>query len=157
LIFIWCFIVYLYTEIVNKTTELRTIAEFLLVLILVSGFSLSGYSQISVTRGANISATIVEPAVMTKTIPADTGNVAIMLIILPLGTGTHTEARYYYGGMTNYTYTNLSLPSSLIVKNDSNILKIASFISDPALTAGSNLIAGVFVSVTSSNVTVNYN
>ncbi|MFZ4522395.1 MAG: DUF4402 domain-containing protein [Bacteroidales bacterium] len=146
---------------------------FVLVILLMASSTLS-HAQVSVTTGAKISATIVEPGTMAKTINTDFGNVAIILsafvkmapigthstkggIVLPVSSGTFTAAIYDYTGTTGLTYT-VSYPSSpIIIKSGEDNMQVASFTSDPARNSGSDLIAGVFVSVTPSNVTVNYN
>lgn len=149
------------------------ITGFFLVLILFSVVSIGGQAQSTDVSGASVAATIIEPGSMAKTINADFGNVAIVLsafvkmapvdkgnsggIILPVSAGTFTAAIYDFTGTTGLTYT-VSYPTNpIIIKTGSEDLQVASITSDPARNAGSDLIAGVFVSVSSSNVTVNYN
>ena len=121
------------------------------------GLSFRAFSQNQTIVGAGISANIIKPYSLTKTIEPRYSNAAIILIILPDSSGITTSATYYFTSKSGYTYTDPSASSPFIFKDGSSTLKIASFISDPVLSAGSNLIAGVFVSVTPSNVTVNYN
>lgn len=144
----------------------------LLYFILVLSFSSEG--QIRDLSGAKVTATIVETGSMAKTINTDFGNVAIVLsafvkmapvgiqkakggIVLPVSTGTFTAAVYDYTGAGGSTYS-ISYPTSpIIIHSGSQAMRVDSFVSDTARNAGSELIAGVFVSVSPANVTVNYN
>jgi hypothetical protein len=132
-------------------------------------------SQVTEMAGAKASATIIEPGTMAKTINTDFGNVAIILsafvkmapvgirpekgggIVMPIASGTFTAAVYDFTGSSGLTYS-VSYPlKPIIIKTGTEELQVTDFVSDPARNAGSELIAGVFVSVTPSNVTVNYN
>lgn len=144
------------------------------IILFLSGLSLNVVSQVPSTAGAGITATIVQPVSYSKTVNTENGNVAIILswivemtpvgdaskkgdIVLPVSSGTFTASAYSFSGATGYSYT-VSVPTSpIIIKSGSNSMKVASFISNPTKNSGSDLIAGVFVSVTPSNVTVNYN
>jgi hypothetical protein len=144
------------------------------VILLLSGLSLSVVSQVSSTAGASINATVVQPVSTTKTVNTEFGNGTIIVsadvamtpvgvpskkgdIVLPVSYGTFTAATYYFSGNTGYTY-NISFPTSpIIIKSGSNSWTVSSFVNNTTRNSGSDLIGGVFVSVTSSNITVNYN
>jgi hypothetical protein len=153
--------------------NLGTINRFYFILIVLFGLSFNAFSQLIVTGGADVQATIVEPVNISKTVNSEFGNVAVILagtvemapagshvepgnIVLPVATGTFTAAIYCFSGASGYTYT-VSYPTSPLTIKGSKPLKVAAFLSDPVPAPGSNLIAGVFVAVTPSNVTVNYN
>ena len=133
---------------------MRTLIKFYPVLITLFGLSFNVFSQVAETGQANITAKIIESGNISQTGTAESGGMAIMLIFL---TGepnkTSTTATYYYTGSTGYTYSD----APLVIRNGSVAVKVASFISDPVLAAGPNLIGGVYVSVSPSNITVNYN
>ncbi|MCX6266895.1 MAG: DUF4402 domain-containing protein [Bacteroidetes bacterium] len=144
------------------------------IFLVLSALHSTAFCQVIEVSEAKISATIVEPGSMAKTINTDFGNVAIILsafvkmapigarstkggIILPVSSGTFTAAIYDYTGTAGLTYT-VSYPTTpIIIGTGSDAMQVASFTSDPARNSGSDLIAGVFVSVTPANVTVNYN
>jgi hypothetical protein len=136
---------------------MKTLNKSFFILVILNLLVFNVQSQVITTQSAAISASIVEPLLIEKTVSADLNNAAIMLIILPVANGTHTAVTYYFTGTTGYNYSNLSSNYPLIFKSGINTLKVANFISDPVLAAGSNLIAGVYVAVSPSNVTVNYN
>jgi|GEM_PF-3281956 len=153
---------------------MKAYSNIVAIFMILSLLSFDAFAQISANKGAHVSATIIEPGTLAKTINTDFGNVAIILsafvkmapigtrstkgsIILPVSSGTFTAAIYDYTGTAGSTYT-VSYPTSpIIIKSGSDEMRVASFTSDPARSTGSELIAGVFVSVTQSNVTVNYN
>jgi hypothetical protein len=142
-------------------------------MLFLSGLSGHVNSQVNADADASIAATIVEPVSLSRTLNTDFGNVAIIFtgtvemtpagipskkggIVLPVPRGTFTAAIYSFTGPAGYTVT-VSYPTSPFkLKSGSNAVQVASM-SDIVSTAGSNLIAGVFVSVSPSNVTVNYN
>ena len=128
---------------------MKTLTKFFPVMITFIGLTIGAFSQVTRTAEASITAKIVESVNVSNTGLADAGSVAIMLIILPETNGTTTAATYYYKGTVGYSYSD----SPLIFKRGT----IASFIIDPVLAAGPNLIAGVYVSISPSNSTVNYN
>jgi len=153
---------------------LKTFAKYFSILLILNGLYGNAHSQVNIEAGAGVTATIVQPVSYSKTVNTDFGNVALIFagtvrmtpagdqkekgtIVLPVSSGVFTAATYYFTGTAGYTLT-ISYPTSpMIIKSGSNSMEVASFISDPASITGSNLIAGVFVSVTPSNVTVNYN
>jgi hypothetical protein len=76
---------------------------------------------------------------------------------LPVTYGTFTIASFYNTGATGYNYT-ITVPSEpLTIVSGTRRMKFNSFDSDPTLGSGPGLAAGVFVTVTPFNVTVNYN
>jgi hypothetical protein len=149
---------------------LKCLAIFLLLNVL----SFSGFAQVMEVSSGKVSATIVETGSMSKTINTDFGNVSIVLsafvkmapvgthpshggIVLPVASGTFTAAVYDFTGSSGSTYSVSYPVTPIIIKTGTQELQVTQFTSDPARNAGSDLIAGVFVSVTPSNVTVNYN
>ncbi|MDP1622171.1 MAG: DUF4402 domain-containing protein [Bacteroidales bacterium] len=119
------------------------------------------------------SATVVEPITVTKSVALNFESVAIIIagsveltplnskskpadIVLPVS-GTFTAASFIFPGETAYTYkiTVPKTPMEVTRGNDKMIVR--SFDSDPILNPDSELLAGVFVSVSPMNVTVNYN
>jgi hypothetical protein len=144
------------------------------IIFLLIGSSLNVASQISSIVTASIKATIVEPVSISKTVNTDFGNGTIIIsaavamtpagvpikkvnIVLPVSYGTFTAATYYFSGTAGYTY-NISFPTSpIIIKSGSDTWKVASYENNITRNSDSDLIGGVFVSITSSNVTVNYN
>jgi len=120
------------------------------------------------------SASVVEPITITKSIDLNFESVAIIIagsvemvtsntkgntasIALPVVTGTFTAASFVMSNSTAYTY-KVTVPQSPIeITNGKNSMTIQSFDSDPIVDPESGLYAGVFVSVSPMNVTVNYN
>ncbi|MEI7662214.1 MAG: DUF4402 domain-containing protein [Bacteroidota bacterium] len=153
---------------------METLTKFFLFLVALCGLSFASFSQIIEEASANVSASIVEPVSISKTVNSDFGNVAIIFagrvemapagslsragnIILPISTGTFTAATFNFAGTAGYSYS-VSFPTSpVIIENGTNSMKVTSFTSDLVVGSGTNLIAGVYVSVTPSNVMVNYN
>jgi hypothetical protein len=146
--------------------------KYLVSIFLMSAIWFSSFSQNAAT--SSISATIVEPVGISKSVESDYGNVAIIVawnvemapvegapfssgISLPASTGTFTAASFYLSGKASYSYT-IALPSEpVIVNGGKKNLRVASFTSESNLNASPGMIAGVFVSVSPFNVTVNYN
>lgn len=153
---------------------MKEFSKFLVIFLVLSILSANLFSQVTETSDAGVSATIIETGSMAKTINTDFGNVTLTLsafvkmapigtqpkaggIVLPVSSGTFTAAIYEYTGTTGFTYS-ISYPASpIIIRNGQSEMQVASFTSEPARNAGSDLIAGVFVSVSPTNVTVNYN
>ncbi len=120
------------------------------------------------------SASVVEPITVTKSIDLNFESVAIIIagsvevvsssrkgstasIALPVSTGTFTAASFILSNSTAYTY-KVTVPDSPIeVTDGKSTMTIRSFDSDPIIDTESGLYAGVFVSVSPMNVTVNYN
>ena len=142
------------------------------ILLVLSGLSFSVFSQgeSMALATAGVSATIVEPGSITT----DLGNGTLILagqvvvtpvrahgksasLNLPVATGSFTAAFFSVAGNTGYTIT-INVPSSpLTFYNGANSMTITSFTSEPSLNAGSDMIAGVYVSASPLKVTVNYN
>lgn len=144
------------------------------IFIFILGFSiLSAFSQEG-SAGTRISATVVEPITYTKSVDINFDQVAIIIagsvelvstkvsgfntnITLPVTMGTFTAASFVVAGTTAYTYKITVPPSPYELTNSSGGLVVRAFDSDPILNEESELLAGVFVSVSPMNVTVNYN
>ena len=152
--------------------NLKTMVKIISFLLVLSGLSFSVFSQGTSMAVANAgaSATVIEPVSVTS----DLGNGTIIFagtvlltpvqahaksgsISLPVSTGSFTGAFFNIAGTAGYTFTINVSSSPLIIHNGANTLKITSFNSEPALIAGPDMIAGVYVSYTPLNVTVNYN
>jgi hypothetical protein len=126
------------------------------------------------SAATRISATVVEPITVTKSVEMNFESVAIIVagsvemiatsdlnemtnIMVPVTSGTFTAASFVLSGTTAYAY-KVTVPRSPIeVKSGKDILVVRSFDSDPILNPDSGLLAGVFVSVSPMDVTVNYN
>ena len=153
---------------------MKDFLEYFLLFMILSAFSSKMFAQVTETRGAAAAATIIDHGSMSKTINTDFGNVSIILsafvkmapvnpnstkggIVLPVSSGTFTAAIYDFTGTEGLTYS-VSYPTNpIIIKTGQNEMQVGSFESMPARNPASKLIAGVFVSITPSNVTVNYN
>ncbi len=162
---------YLYQEIQNRCT----MAYKVFILILAFSWSLSSIFAQSGTSGSRASATVVEPILQTKSVDLNFDRVAIIIagmvelipsdfrtspenITLPVTMGTFTAASFLVSGTTTaYTY-KITVPSSpLEITNGKNNLIVQSLDTDSMQNSDSDLLAGVFVSVSPLNVTVNYN
>lgn len=147
------------------------------VYILIFIFALCSIESIAQggVSGSHVSAAVVEPITIPKSVDLNFESVAIIIagsvemiplhvknksangITLPVSSGTFTAASFFISSTTAYTY-KISVPQSpLEVTNGNNTLVVRSFDSDPILNPDSDLLAGVFVSVSPVNVTVNYN
>jgi hypothetical protein len=151
---------------------MKTMIKCFATFLILSGISFSVFSQGTAMAVANtgVSATIVEPGSLTT----DVGNGIVILsasvvftpvrtrrkaggLSLPVTTGSFTGAFFCVSGTEGYTFT-INVPTSpLAINNGTSAMKITSFASEPALSARSEMIAGVYVSVTPFDVTVNYN
>ena len=79
------------------------------IFILINLISSSVFSQIYESKGARISATIVEPGTMAKTINTDFGNVAIIPVSF-LATGfEYKEGARFSNGFKNANYWDAHL------------------------------------------------
>ncbi len=153
---------------------MKVLFSCLAIFLLLNILPFSGFAQVMEVSGGKVSATIVETGSMSKTINTDFGNVSIVLsafvkmapigarptqggIVLPVASGTFTAAVYDFTGSGGSTYSVSYPVTPIIIKTGTQELQVTQFASDPARNAGSDLIAGIFVSVTPSNVTVNYN
>ena len=151
---------------------MKNLVKIIFILLALNGLSGTANCQVSAQSDAGVAATIVEPATFSKTINSDFGHVTLIVaesvkmvssgnrsrkgtIVLPFASGTFTAAIYSSAGSAGSTCT-VSYPlSPFTIKSGNNTMQVAS--SEPVLTAGSDMIAGVYVSVTHSNVTINYN
>jgi hypothetical protein len=153
---------------------MKNISIYLSFMVMLNMFSYSVFSQSIKSTAAQISATIVEPVSMLKTDNTNFGHVAIILagyvkmipvasrsrkgnIVLPVSSGTFTAATYDISGTSGYSYTFSFPPAPMIFNNGTNLMQVASLDTSPAQNSDSDLIAGVFVSVTPGNVIVSYN
>jgi hypothetical protein len=140
-------------------------------LIFISGWGIDCFAQ---NASSNASATIINPVSISKNVNSEFGNVAVIVsgtiemsqvnkgsskgnISLPASSGTFTAASYYFTGREGYSFTVSTPTSPLIVKNGQNLLHVVSFESSPVQNENSGSIAGVYISVSPSRVTVNYN
>jgi hypothetical protein len=154
--------------------HMKSISKYLVFLMMLNMFSSNVFAQVMKSASAKISATIVEPIVTSKTENSKFGHVAIITagyikmvpvgsqaskgsIVLPVSSGTFTAATYDLDGTSGYSYTFAFPPAPLIYNDGVNSMRVASLVSDAPQNAESDLIAGVFVSVTPGNVTVCYN
>ena len=143
-----------------------------MIFFILIGSSADLFSQAS--SSSSIGATIVEPVTITKTADMNFRTVAIIFagtvemipggvlpkkptIMLPVTTGTFTAVTFVDEGTAAYAFTITEPPSPLEIKGVDSTLIVNSFISDPIINPGSGLVAGVYVSTTPFDVTVNYN
>lgn len=146
--------------------------KILTVIITLIVLASAAYSQ--ATGSATITATVVEPISISKSVESDFGNVAVIFsgsvkvtpvevrskagsVVIPATSGTFTAATFYTSGLAGYSYT-ITIPSEpLTIKNGSKRIKVNIQSEDSSLNTDSELVAGVYVSVTPFNMTVNYN
>jgi|WetSurMetagenome_2_1015567.scaffolds.fasta_scaffold55860_3 hypothetical protein len=155
----------------------RIYSSFLFIL-LVGCFHTGSFAQGNASASINspVSARITEPIGISKSIHSFYGSGAVIFsfiveitpnhggqkgfggsITLPVTTGVITAAFFPISGFEGYTFT-VFLPSSpLMIHNGTNEMLVTSLTSEPALGTDPDMIAGVFVSVTPTNVIVNYN
>jgi hypothetical protein len=153
---------------------LKTLEKFIPILLVLNLLSSCIFSQGSTfavaTVNSSASANIIEPGSITS----DLGNGFLMIagtveltpirthgrsgsLTLPVTSGSITVAFFNVSGSPGYTFT-INIPASpLTVHNGPSTMKVTSFRSEPALNAGPDMIAGVYVSVTPMDITVNYN
>jgi hypothetical protein len=145
---------------------------YITVLLLFST-TIMAYSQVG-SAGTRASATVVEPITVTKSVDLNFESVAIIVagsvelvssndigelsnIMLPVTSGTFTAASFILSSTTAYSY-KVTVPAAPVeLKTGKKNLIVRSFDSDPILNADTGLLAGVFVSVSPMDVTVNYN
>ncbi len=149
-------------------------SKYLALLLVLNVFSFNVFSQVMKSATARISATIVEPVSMSKTDNTKFGHVAIIMagyvkmipvganarnasIVFPVSSGTFTAVTYDISGSAGYSYTFSFPPVPLNIDNGINAMQVASLTSEPAQNSDSDLIAGVFVSVSPGDVTISYN
>ncbi len=160
---------YLYQEIRNKFE--RMAKTVFLTLLFTSGVSCV-FSQVH--SGAHAKATVIEPITDTKPVDLNFTSMSIVIagsvelvykdvlkssstITLPVTMGTFTALSYVVSGTTAYTY-KITVPSTpMEVAIGNRTLVARSLDTDPMLYANDELLAGVFVSFSPMNVTVNYN
>ncbi len=126
------------------------------------------------SAGTYARATVVEPITLTKSVDLNFDQVAIIIagsielvpaevkasasnITLPVTMGTFTAASFNVTGSTAYTFKFTVSPTPYTVPMGNGTMIVRSFDCDPILDSDSELLAGVFVSVTPMDVTVNYN
>jgi hypothetical protein len=159
-----------------KKNLFRIYACFLFILLmgcLHTGSFAQGNASASIN--SPVSATITEPIGISKSVHSFYGSGAVIFsftveitptgghkgfggsITLPVTTGVITAAFFPISGFEGYTFT-VFLPSSpLMIHNGTNEMLVTSLTSERALGTDPEMIAGVFVSVTPTNVMVNYN
>jgi hypothetical protein len=143
------------------------------IFLVIIGLSGDLYSQSSAP--ANCTATIVEPATLTKSIDKIYGDEVLIIstkvtmspvtkgsktdnIALPVSSGIITVASFHLSGPGGYSYTFSLQPEPLTLKVGSKDMQVVSSSCESNFNTGNDgLIAGVFVSVSPNNVTVNYN
>ena len=120
------------------------------------------------------SATVVEPITVTKSVDLNFESVAIIVagsvemvpandkgeipkITMPVTYGTFTAASFVLSSTTAYAYKVTVPPAPVEVNNGKKTMVVKSFDSDPILNPEAGLYAGVYVSVSPMDVTVNYN
>lgn len=160
----------------SSTPDSKVKAVLLKVLfILISAcLTIDIQAQTITTSGAGIGASIVSPVGISKSINTDFGNVALIMagvvtlkpvvgaskgspVVLPVKSGTFTIATYNIAGTGNYDFT-FSIPDNPhTIRTGSSAMQVVTWESTIPQGSGSGLNAGVYVSVTPSNVTVNYN
>jgi hypothetical protein len=151
---------------------MKAITTYFTIFLVLVIAPCSLVAQLTVTKSAAASATIVEPATVPKTVNSEYGNVSLVLtalvqmtpvgkqskkwgIVLPVPSGTFTATIYNFTGSEGCTYSFAYPKAPMIIRNGSDALEVASFTS--VRNSDSELIAGVFVSVTPASVIVNYN
>jgi hypothetical protein len=152
------------------------------ILIIICFFTAIAGKTVAqqVTADAGVTATVVEPVSLSKAAEAEYNNVAVVMyaevsltllnnpknpkksFTMPATTGTYTMFSYHMTGSNSsegytFTVTLPKIPIRLSKSSDGKTMKVVSFASDPIINPGSGMIAGVYVSVSPENVTVNYN
>jgi hypothetical protein len=133
-----------------------------IVLLILAGFSIGAYAQVSAT--ATATATIVTPIAISKTVDMNFGNVAVQPsnggtvvlnpsgtrsgtsgVTLPAASGTVTAASFNVTGTGTYTYA-ITLPSTATIIDDNamHTMNVDTWTSNPSgtgnLTAGSQTL-----------------
>ena len=146
--------------------------EHFVIFLLLSCMPAGVFSQVMETRSAKVSATIVEPVAVSKSLNSEFGNYSLVLtaivkmtpvgsavkkgnVVLPVSSGTFTATIYNYTGSPGIMCTYTSPVNPMIIRTGSETMQVASL--SPVRNSGNDMIAGVFVSVTRANVIVNYN
>jgi hypothetical protein len=129
----------------------------------------------SASVNSAVSVNITEPVGISKSINSFYGNGAVIFsftvkilptgndkikggsITLPYTTGVITAAFFPISGFEGYTFTVLFPSSPLLFHQGTTEMLVTSLTNEPALGTDPEMIAGVFVSVSPLNVTVNYN
>ena len=158
----------------KKQPNMRRIIIFCGIAIVLGIFPANGFSQDMGSTAARTSASIIDQGSISRSIPTDFGSMTLVLsayikvapvnpkatkgsIVLPVSSGTFTAAVFNYTATSGSTYTVSYPMAPIIIRSGSEELKITSFTSDPPQNSGSEVIAGVFVSVSPMSVIVNYN
>jgi hypothetical protein len=125
-----------------------------------------------VTEHSSAAAYIINPVSIPRNVNSEFGNVAVIVsgtielapavaghpgISLPVTTGTFTAAAFYFAGPEGYGINISTPPKPLIVNENKHPFLVSSFVSNPIQNQLNGMINGVFISVSPSKVTVNYN
>jgi hypothetical protein len=154
-----------------KATKPGLVLFFLILFI--AGCESVSFAQ-SASTYTSVSATIINPITISKNINSEFGNVAVIVsgvielspadknqhhgeIVLPVSSGTFTAASFYFTGKEGYGFTVSSPATPLVISNGQTDMHVKSFDSAPVQNEGSGMISGVYISVSPSRVTVNYN
>jgi hypothetical protein len=151
---------------------------FSLILLLVCSDSwvFAQENKSPAVVGTTVSANIVEQVSFSKTFNSTYGSGALIFsfdvettpsskihsnrrgsLSLFSNTGVITAAFFTFSGNEGYSFTVLFPPSPLLIHKGATELQVTSITSNPALGTDPKMIAGVYVSITPMNVTVNYN
>lgn len=121
------------------------------LVILIAGISLSAFAQQTATATSNVSAIIVAPLTLTKSIDLNFGNISVSgtagtVVLSPSGgrsvtggcqlpagrPGTVTAAAFSINGASNYTYS-ITLPSAATTITGSGTpMSVDTYISVPS-------------------------
>lgn len=150
----------------------RIAKHFLIVLQFLSFGIFPAGAQVS--SASSVSARIVTPIAIPQNVNSEFGNVAVIIsgmveisavtaaespsaISLPVGGGTFTAAAFYFAGPNGYAFTVNTPKKPLVVQNKTHSVLVSSFESTPVQDLQAGVISGVYISVSPSKVTVNYN
>jgi len=151
--------------------EMKVQKQYLVLILVLTTTALFAQGG---TAKARTTATIVEPITYTKAIDLNFASMSIVVagtvelvpkdlrsapgnITLPVTMGTFTAVSYVVSGTTAYTY-KINVPVTPLEVNYGNHTLIARSLDTGAMQySDSDLLAGVFVSISPMNVTVNYN
>jgi hypothetical protein len=130
---------------------------------------------VSATTSANVSATISRPLFYNKTYDTEEGSMFMVVgalleittstksasgkgsIMLPISTASFTAAIFNLKESSGLTY-NITVPDTpLTFRSGTKTMKVTSMTLDPYLSGENGMTAGIYVSVTPFDVTVNYN
>jgi hypothetical protein len=159
----------------NNRLARRVLFFFLVMSGVCFHTGLFAQGNASASVNTTVSARITEPVGISKSINSFYGSGAVILsfsvevqpsgihqvidgdIILPPTTGVITAAFFPMSGFEGYSFTLLLPSSPLMVHKGTTEMLVTSVTNEKRLGTDPDLIAGVFVSVTPTNVIVNYN